>query len=83
GRDASRLASVAAAARVLNKEFAQRGIQIHCLEPGTVDTPMTQALIAQFGGLKDGHAASMLSPEAVAKEVFAKTQTDNRYAVDE
>lgn len=74
-------AGLAAAARVLNKEFAQRGIQIHCLEPGTVDTPMTRALIAQFGGLKDGHAESMLSPEAVAKEVFAKTQQPNGKAV--
>jgi 3-oxoacyl-[acyl-carrier protein] reductase len=65
-------AGLAAAARVLNKEFARR--RMHCIEPGTVDTPMTQALIEQFGGLKDGHADSMLSPEAVAKEIFAKTQ---------
>ena len=71
-------AGLAAAARVLNKEFARRNIQIHCIEPGTVDTPMTQTLIEQFGGLKDGHADSILSPEAVAKEIFAKTQTANR-----
>jgi short-subunit dehydrogenase len=62
---------LAAAARVLDKEFARRSVRVwHCLEPGTVDTPMTQRLIAQFGGLKDGHAENMVSAEAVAAEIL-------------
>lgn len=66
---------LAAAARVLDKEFARRRVRVHCLEPGTVDTPMTQRLIAQFGGLKDGHAENMLSAEAVAAQVMGLVES--------
>jgi len=60
---------LASAARVLAKEFARRDVTVHCLEPGTVDTEMTRKLVATFGGLKDGHEASMVAPEAVAEEI--------------
>ena len=64
---------LASAARVLAREWGNPekgpGIAVHCLEPGTVDTPMTRELIATFGGLKDGHEESMVAPENVAEEV--------------
>ncbi|NBD38015.1 MAG: SDR family NAD(P)-dependent oxidoreductase [Verrucomicrobia bacterium] len=64
---------LASAARVLAREWGDPekgpGIAVHCLEPGTVDTPMTRELIATFGGLKDGHEQSMIPPETVAAEV--------------
>lgn len=60
---------LAAAARVLGKEFARRDVSVHCLEPGTVNTPMTQKLVAAFGGLKGGHMEKMVEPEDVAAEI--------------
>jgi gluconate 5-dehydrogenase len=67
---------LASAARVLDKEFSPstgsgqgRGVRVRCIEPGTVNTPMTQRLVAQFGGLKGGHMESMVEPETVAAEV--------------
>ena len=60
---------LASAARVLNKEFSRRNISVRCIEPGTVNTPMTQKPIDQFGGLKGGHMENMLEPGAVAGEI--------------
>jgi NAD(P)-dependent dehydrogenase (short-subunit alcohol dehydrogenase family) len=60
---------LAAAARVLAKEFARRGVRVCCLEPGTVDTPMTRKLVETFGALKDGHAERMVSAADVAAQV--------------
>ncbi len=62
---------LAAAARVLAKEFARRRVRVVCLEPGTVDTPMTRRLVAAFGGLKGGHMERMISPEHVAAQIVA------------
>jgi NAD(P)-dependent dehydrogenase (short-subunit alcohol dehydrogenase family) len=62
---------LASAARVLGKEFLRKNIQVHCLEPGTVNTPMTEKLVAAFGALKDGHMERMVEPEDVAAEVVA------------
>ena len=59
-----------AAARVLTKEYARRSVALHCIEPGTVNTPMTDALIEQFDGLKDGYADNMETPEAIAEKIF-------------
>ena len=51
---------LASAARVLDKEFAPstssgqgRGVRVRCIEPGTVNTPMTQRLVEQFSGTRD------------------------------
>ncbi|NBB78937.1 MAG: SDR family NAD(P)-dependent oxidoreductase [Verrucomicrobia bacterium] len=63
-----------AAARVLAKEYARRRVALHCIEPGTVDTPMTDALIEQFDGLKDGHADNMENPESVADRIYQLCQ---------
>lgn len=63
-------AGLAAAARVLDLEFARRGVRVMCIEPATVDTAMTRRLIATFGGLKGGHDQSMLSPEGVAAQIL-------------
>jgi NAD(P)-dependent dehydrogenase (short-subunit alcohol dehydrogenase family) len=49
---------LASAARVLGKEFApsagsgqgRRNVSVHCLEPGTVDTPMTRKIASLFSG---------------------------------
>lgn len=41
-------AALAAATRVLNKEYTRRNIHITCTEPATIDTPMTQALEKYF-----------------------------------
>jgi short-subunit dehydrogenase len=67
---------LASAARVLDKEFSPstgsgqgRGVRVRCIEPGTVNTPMTRKLVEQFGGLKGGHMESMVEPEAVAADV--------------
>ncbi|NDV63024.1 SDR family oxidoreductase [Puniceicoccales bacterium CK1056] len=60
---------LASAARVLGKEFQRRNVSVHCLEPGTVNTPMTEKLVQAFGGLKDGHMEKMVEPEEVAAEV--------------
>ena len=60
---------LASAARVLDKEFAARGVRVVCLEPGTVNTPMTQKLVAAFGRLKNGHMENMIEPEEVAAEI--------------
>jgi NAD(P)-dependent dehydrogenase (short-subunit alcohol dehydrogenase family) len=62
---------LASALRVLQTEFARRQVAVHCLEPGTVNTPMTQQLLATFGGLQDGHEASMVEPETIAGQVIA------------
>jgi NAD(P)-dependent dehydrogenase (short-subunit alcohol dehydrogenase family) len=62
---------LASAARVLGKEFARRDVAVHCLEPGTVDTPMTRKLVETFGGLKDGHMERMVSAREVAADVVA------------
>ena len=61
---------LSSAARVLDKEFGRRDIRVHCIEPGTVNTPMTQKLIEQFGGLKEGHMESMVEPEDVARQIL-------------
>jgi NAD(P)-dependent dehydrogenase (short-subunit alcohol dehydrogenase family) len=61
---------LAAAAKVLKKEYARRNVQLHCIEPGTVNTPMTEAIIEQFGGLKDGHGQNMQSPHSVANSIY-------------
>lgn len=71
---------LASAARVLGKEFTRsagsgqprRGVRVVCLEPGTVNTPMTQRLVAAFGGLKGGHMERMVEPEAVAAQVVGE-----------
>jgi NAD(P)-dependent dehydrogenase (short-subunit alcohol dehydrogenase family) len=61
---------LAAAARILEKEYARRKVQLHCIEPGTIDTPMTHAILEQFGRLKDGHELTMESPESVANSIY-------------
>lgn len=67
---------LASAARVPDKEFSTsagsvRGVRVHCLEPGTVDTPMTRKLVETFGGLKGGLEENMLTAESVARDVVA------------
>lgn len=64
---------LAAAARVLGKEFSRRNVAVHCLEPGTVDTPMTRSMWASIGGLKDGRAEPVesVSAESVARDIVA------------
>ena len=61
---------LASAARVLDKEFGRRRVRVRCIEPGTVNTPITQRLVEQFGGLKGGHMENMVEPEAVAEEIL-------------
>ena len=61
---------LASAARVCGREFARRNVTVTCIEPGTVETPMTQSLIDQFGGLRDGHAENMRTADSVAREVL-------------
>lgn len=70
-------AALAAAARVLDHEFSRRSVSIQCVEPGTIDTPMTQRLIATFGGLKDGHDRQMLQPQTVAADILARLGSGN------
>jgi NAD(P)-dependent dehydrogenase (short-subunit alcohol dehydrogenase family) len=62
-------AGLAAAVRVLNKEYKRRNIQLSCIEPETINTPMTQTLIHQFGQLKNTPKESMRTAEEVAGEV--------------
>lgn len=71
---------LASAARVLGKEFARKNIGVHCIEPGTVNTPMTQNIMKLFGGLpfgklragKDGHMERMVEPEDVGREIVER-----------
>lgn len=62
---------LASAARVLGKEFSRRNVAVHCLEPGTVDTPMTRKLVQTFGGLREGNEETMLAASEVAEQVVA------------
>jgi hypothetical protein len=41
---------------------------------------MTQRLVEQFGGLKDGHMENMVEPEAVAEEILG--MLDNGRDID-
>jgi len=75
---------LAAAARVLQKEFNRRAIRLICLEPGTVDTPMTRKLVSLFPSAQADRAKTdspsppklgdpgfpMMSPEDLAREVL-------------
>ena len=69
---------LASAAAVFEREFARRNVSVTCVEPGTVDTPMTQSVIDQFGGLQDGHAESMRTADSVAREILALCQNHTR-----
>jgi short-subunit dehydrogenase len=62
---------LASAARVLDKEFSRRGVRVHCIEPGTVDTPMTRRLMKQIPSYGESVAGEMRSAESVAEEVVA------------
>lgn len=42
-------AALVAAARAISQEVAQRGLRVHCLAPGIVDTPMEAATEALMG----------------------------------
>lgn len=42
-------AAVAAAAKSISQEVAPRGLRVHCLSPGIVDTPMEEAAEAFMG----------------------------------
>ena len=66
---------LASAARVCQREFARRNVSVTCVEPGTVDTPMTQMLIEAFGGLKGGHAEGMRSADSVAEGIVGLCET--------
>jgi len=65
---------LASAARVLDKEFQRKGVRVHCLEPGTVDTPMTRKLAKMFPAMKQ---LKQLSPDDVAREVLEMVTTAN------
>jgi NAD(P)-dependent dehydrogenase (short-subunit alcohol dehydrogenase family) len=60
---------LASAARVLDAEFATRGIRVLCIEPATVLTPMTQKLFDTFKTLESSLKQPPLTPEAVAQQM--------------
>lgn len=60
---------LSAAARVLAKEFSQRKIALHCVEPATVNTPMTKALIEDFPELPKKLDHKIIEVDEVVSEV--------------
>ena len=64
--------ALASGAKVFAKEFAARNITVTCLEPGTIDTPMTQNLIKLFGGLQGDHQKTMQTADQLAQEIIAQ-----------
>lgn len=61
GAYAASKSAVAALCRVLAVESAPRGVRVNAVAPGTVDTPMTHAMLRP-GGEPDGYTASGPAP---------------------
>jgi NAD(P)-dependent dehydrogenase (short-subunit alcohol dehydrogenase family) len=68
---------LASAARVLDKEFQRWDIRVRCIEPGTVNTPMTQRLVEQFGGLKGGYMKKIVEPKPLTTEILRMIRNRN------
>jgi NAD(P)-dependent dehydrogenase (short-subunit alcohol dehydrogenase family) len=61
--------ALTSAARVMDKEFAARGVRVHCIEPPTVLTPMTQKLFDTFKSMEASLEQAPIPAETVAQQI--------------